>query len=130
MAELNKRQYKDLDKKITGIQDWMKEEQASLSDRNLLTNFSFMMNALENYQKAMDSGKQQMKQLQQGIADNYQLVEEFVDKTEAKEEWDKFLEEKRVEAQKKFDEDNDPNFKEAQKLKEQLKEAEDDNDTE
>ena len=71
-----------------------------------------------------------MKQLQQGIADNYQLVEEFVDKTEAKEEWDKFLEEKRVEAQKKFDEDNDPNFKEAQKLKEQLKEAEDDNDTE
>ena len=120
MAEVNKRQYKDLDKRITEIKNWMDEQKSDLSDRNLMNNFSFLISVMERYQDAMESSKQQLNQMQQGIAENFQVVEEFLERTDGKEEWDKFLTEKREEAQKKFEEENDPNFK----IKQELAEAE------
>ena len=120
MAEVNKRQYKDLDKRITEIKNWMDEQKSDLSDRNLMNNFSFLISVMERYQDAMESSKQQLNQMQQGIAENFQVVEEFLERTDGKEEWDKFLTEKREEAQKKFDEANDPNYK----IKQELADAE------
>ena len=120
MAELNKRQYKDLDKRIKEIKDWMTEQEASLSERSLLSNFSFLTTVMERYQSAIESSKEQINHLQNGMAENYQLVEEFVNKEEKKESWDAFLDEKREEAQRKYEEENDPNFK----LKQELAEAE------
>ena len=128
MAEVNKRQYKDLDKRIKEIRDWMTEQEASLSDRSLLNNFSFLTTVMERYQTALENGKSQMQQMQEGLAENYQLVEEFIDKTEQKEEWDKFLLEKREEAQRKFDEENDPNYKLKQELADAEAEAEEGGD--
>ena len=81
----------------------MTEQEASLSDRSLLNNFSFLTTVMERYQTALENGKSQMQQMQEGLAENYQLVEEFIEKTEQKEKWDKFLDDKREEAQKKFD---------------------------
>jgi len=124
MAELNKRQYKDLDKRITQIKEWMDEQESSLSERNLMNNFSFMITVMENYQKAIENNKQRLEQMNQGMAENYQIVEEFIEKQEQKENWDKFLEDKREEAQKKFDEENDPNFRIKQELAEAEAEAE------
>ena len=128
MAEVNKRQYKDLDKRIKEIKDWMTEQEASLSDRSLLNNFSFLTTVMERYQTALENGKSQMQQMQEGLAENYQLVEEFIDKTEQKEKWDKFLLEKREEAQRKFDEENDPNYKIKQELADAEAEAEEGGD--
>ena len=124
MAELNKRQYKDLNKRITQIKEWMDEQESSLSERNLMNNFSFMITVMENYQKAIENNKQRLEQMNQGMAENYQIVEEFIEKQEQKENWDKFLEDKREEAQKKFDEENDPNFRIKQELAEAEAEAE------
>ena len=42
MAEVNKRQYKDLDKKISEIRDWMDKEKETLSERNFINNFISM----------------------------------------------------------------------------------------
>ena len=68
MAEVNKRQYKDLDKRITEIKEWIDEEKSSLSDRNLIANYSFLITAMENYQEAMEGSRTQMSQLQSGMA--------------------------------------------------------------
>ena len=130
MAELNKRQYKDLDKRRTEIKIWMDEQNSDLSDRNLMNNFSFLISVMERYQDAMESSKQQLNQMQQGIAENFQVVEEFIERTDGKEEWDKFLTEKREEAQKKFEEENDPNFKIKQELAEAEAEAEEESEDE
>ena len=130
MAEVNKRQYKDLDKRITEIKNWMDEQKSDLSDRNLMNNFSFLISVMERYQDAMESSKQQLNQMQQGIAENFQVVEEFLERTDGKEEWDKFLTEKREEAQKKFEEENDPNFKIKQDLADAEAEAEEESEDE
>ena len=98
MAEINKRQYKDLDKRIRKITDWVTEQKESFSDRNLVNNFSFMISVMENYQ----------------------VVDEFLEKFDQKENWESFLTEKREEAQRKLEEDNDPNFR----IKQELAEAE------
>ena len=124
MAEVNKRQYKDLDKRITEIKEWIDEEKSSLSDRNLIANYSFLITAMENYQEAMEGSRTQMSQLQSGMAENYQLVQEFVEKEDKKEEWESFINTKREEAQKKFDEENDPNFALKQRVEKAEAEAE------
>ena len=124
MAEVNKRQYKDLDKRITEIKEWIDEEKSSLSDRNLIANYSFLITAMENYQEAMEGSRTQMSQLQSGMAENYQLVQEFVEKEDKKEEWESFIYTKREEAQKKFDEENDPNFALKQRVAKAEAEAE------
>ena len=120
MAEINKRQYKDLDKRIRKLTDWVTEQKESFSDRNLVNNFSFMISVMENYQKAMDGSKKHITQMQEGLAENYQVVDEFLEKFDQKENWESFLTEKREEAQRKLEEDNDPNFR----IKQELAEAE------
>ena len=130
MAEVNKRQYKDLDKRIAEIKDWMEEEKTSLSKRNLINNFSYLVSTMERLQGGIETGRAQMNQMQEGLAENYRVVNEFLDKTDKTEEWEEFLEEKRAEAEEKHRQDTDPNYKEEQKLKELEKEAEDDEDTE
>ena len=128
MAELNKRQYKDLDKKISEIRDWMDKEKETLSERNFINNFSFMMNMLEKYHTALENQKMQMGQMQEGLTENFELVEEFLDTHEQREDWDAFLSNKREEAQKKFDEENDPNYKIKQELADAEAEAEEGGD--
>ena len=130
MAELNKRQYKDLDKRIADIKEWMDEEKSSLSNRNLINNFSYLVSTMERLQGGVETGRAQMNQMQEGLAENYRVVNEFLEKTDKVKEWDEFLEEKRAEAEEKHRKDNDPNYKEEQKLKELEQEAEDDTDTE
>jgi len=120
MSNLTSRQYKELDSRIQTIEKWLEEKNETLTELDMVSNYSFLIKALKEYVDRQEQQQQQMQHMQGQFQVNISSVQEFMDDNELTEKWESFLEEKQkkseAEAKQAEAKDDGPVIKSASEI--------------